>query len=197
MQSQAWTRKDLQSALASWTELKHDTILYAKQVMAEMAGAARKYAARICGTRSGNLRPPNALAQMTRNGLQSRTLLSDTTKGNLDNLIDLLTFLQSISEKELASQQLSPEENLRIQYFGGELEGLTLAAADRDPTDPSYRNLQDQKGALVADVASGFDANGNPAVLEEGVGEPSLIFVVLPDSPGESVSAQFIPITNL
>ena len=38
MQTQAWTRKDLQTALGSWTELKHDTILYAKQVMAEMGG---------------------------------------------------------------------------------------------------------------------------------------------------------------
>ncbi len=38
MQTQAWTRKDLQTSLGSWTELKHDTILYAKQVMAEMGG---------------------------------------------------------------------------------------------------------------------------------------------------------------
>ncbi len=38
MQTQAWTRKDLHTALGSWTELKHDTILYAKQVMAEMGG---------------------------------------------------------------------------------------------------------------------------------------------------------------
>jgi hypothetical protein len=38
MRTQAWTRKDLHTALGSWTELKHDTILYAKQVIAEMGG---------------------------------------------------------------------------------------------------------------------------------------------------------------
>ena len=38
MQTQAWLHKDMQTALGSWTELKHDTILYAKQVMAEMGG---------------------------------------------------------------------------------------------------------------------------------------------------------------
>jgi len=38
MQNQAWARKDLNTLLGSWTELKHDTILYAKQVYAEMGG---------------------------------------------------------------------------------------------------------------------------------------------------------------
>jgi len=31
MQTDAWLRKDLQTGLASWTELKHDTVLYVKQ----------------------------------------------------------------------------------------------------------------------------------------------------------------------
>ncbi|PIZ25544.1 MAG: hypothetical protein COY47_05340, partial [Chloroflexi bacterium CG_4_10_14_0_8_um_filter_57_5] len=88
-----WARKDLQTALSSWTELKHDTILYAKQVMAELGGG-------------GAEQPPHgyvepnpeayarllALAQMTENGLQARSLLSDLTKRNLDNLIEELTF---------------------------------------------------------------------------------------------------------
>ena len=38
MTNSAWTRKDLNTILGSWTELKHDTLLYAKQVMAEMGG---------------------------------------------------------------------------------------------------------------------------------------------------------------
>ena len=40
MRTQAWARKDIHTALGSWTELKHDTILYAKQSMAEMGGGA-------------------------------------------------------------------------------------------------------------------------------------------------------------
>lgn len=183
MQNQAWTRKDLHTALASWTELKHDTILYTKQVMAEMGGG-------------GQPEPPHgyvepnpeayarlrALAMMTQSGLAGRNLLSETTRGNLENLIDLLAFLQTISEKELAGQAITNEEYWRIEYFGGTLEAFTLAAADREGDD-SYRDLSDQKAALVADVATGIDKAGNLLVLEEGVGQPTMIIVVLPDSP--------------
>jgi hypothetical protein len=182
MQTQAWTRKDLHTALASWTELKHDTLLYAKQVMAEMGGG-------------GAPEPPHgyvepnpeayarlrALAMMTRSGLLTRQLLSETTGGNLDNLIGLLEFLQSAAERELAGQLLTDEEYWRIQYYGGALESLTLAATDREGGD--YRDLSDQKAALVADVATGLDENGGLFVLEEGVGQPTVIVVALPDSP--------------
>ena len=96
MRTQAWARKDLQTALASWTELKHDTILYAKQVMAEMGGG-------------GPDEPPHSwvepvpeayarllsLALMTRSGLSERNMLSEQIAGNLDNLISELQFLQT------------------------------------------------------------------------------------------------------
>jgi hypothetical protein len=183
MQNQAWIRKDLHTALASWTELKHDTILYAKQVMAELGGGGAEEPPH------GYVEPNpeayarlRALAMMTESGLDSRNLLSETTRGNLENLTDLLAFLQSIAEKELSGQAITNDEYWRIQYYGGALESLTLAAADRED-NASYRDLSDQKAALVADVATGIDQAGNLLVLEEGVGEPTLIFVVLPDSP--------------
>ena len=31
MRTEAWQRKQLQTQLASWAELRHDTVLYAKQ----------------------------------------------------------------------------------------------------------------------------------------------------------------------
>jgi hypothetical protein len=178
MRSQAWQRKELNTALSSWTELKHDTILYAKQVMAEMGGGSENEPPR------GYVEPnPEvyarllALAQMTRDGLQSRNLLSDITRGNLENLIDTLTFLKSASERELAGEPLTAEEYNRIMYFGGTLEMFTLMAADRGD-DGSNRDLNDQRAALIADVATGIGR-----VLEEGVGQPTRIYVVLPDQP--------------
>ena len=178
MQTQAWTRKDLNTALGSWTELKHDTILYAKQVMAEMGGGP------------GDETPPHgyvepnpeayarlyALSEMTYKGLDARGILSDNTAGSLENLMDLLGFLQSISERELSGRQITDEEYWRIKYYGGELEAFTLAAADLD--DEYSRDLSDQKAALVADVATGMDR-----VLEEAIGQPTRIYVVLPDEP--------------
>jgi hypothetical protein len=182
MQTQAWVRKDLQTALGSWTELKHDTILYAKQVMAEMGGG-------------GPDQPPHgyvepdpeayarllALAQMTHDGLQSRNLLSDLTRTNLENLISELQFLKDISERELSGGAITQDEYLHILYWGGTLEQFTLAAADS--TGDNSRDLSDQKAALVADVATGADQSGNLMALEEGDGQPTKIYVVLPDSP--------------
>jgi hypothetical protein len=183
MQTEAWTRKDLQTALGSWTELKHDTILYAKQVMAEMGGGGATVA-----PPHGNVEPnPEAyarllaLAQMTYDGLQSRSLLSDLTRANLENLISELTFLKNISERELAGEAITDDEYWHIQYWGGTLEQFTLAAADT--TGNASRDLSDQKAALVADVATGTDTNGSLSALEEAVGQPTMIYVVLPDSP--------------
>jgi len=183
MQTQAWTRKDLQTALGSWTELKHDTILYAKQVMAEMGGGGQDIA-----PPHGYVEPnPEAyarllaLVQMTYAGLDARSLLTDTTRANLENLTEQLQFLKDISERELAGEDITDDEYWRIQFWGGVLEEMTLAAADT--TGDRSRDLSDQKAALVADVATGLDSNGNLVALEEGVGQPTIIYVVLPDSP--------------
>lgn len=179
MQTQAWLRKDIQTALSSWTELKHDTILYSKQVMAEMGGGPSDQVPH------GYVEPnPEAyarllaLANMTRDGLEKRGLLDDVTRGNLDNLIDELNFLLDVSQKELSGQTLTDDEYWRIQYFGGWLEALTVAAADVADPMQGGGNLQDQKSALVADVATGIGR-----VLEEGVGYPTSIYVVTPTKP--------------
>lgn len=178
MQTQSWERKQLNTALGSYTELKHDTILYAKQVVAEMGGGAPDQP------------PPHsyleadpeafarlrALALMTAAGLEERDLLSETTRTNLGNLTDLLAFLQTTAEAQLLGEPISEDDYWRMLYIGGEMEALTLAAADT--TDALDRDLSDQKAALVADIATGIGR-----VLEEAIGEPMPIYVVLPDEP--------------
>ena len=182
MQTQAWARKDLATALGSWTELKHDTILYAKQVMAEMGGG-------------GGEKPPHsyvepnpvayarllALTKMTYSGLEQRSLLSDLTRANLSNLIEELTFLQSMAENELNGTEISDDDYFHMLFWGGVLEQFTLAAADTTGND--QRDLSDQKAALIADVATGFDSNGALSALEEAIGAPAKIFVILPEPP--------------
>ena len=179
MQTNAWLRKDISTALSTWTELKHDTILYSKQVMAEMGGGGDEVPPK-------SYVEPNpeafarllALAQMTRTGLDERGLLDETTKGNLDNLISELQFLLDISQRELNGEQISDDDYWQLTYYGGWLESMTLAAADVEDEQMGGGDLNDQKSALVADVASGF---GN--VLEQGVGYPTTILVVSPEAP--------------
>jgi len=184
MQTQAWTRKGLQTALGSWTELKHDTILYAKQVMAEMGGGGPDEP-----PPHGYVEPDPeayarllALAQMTYDGLQGRGLLTETSRSNLENLIEELQFLKDISERELAGEPITDDEYWHMVYWGGILEHMTLAAADTNEGEGSPR-LEDQKAALIADVATGTLDLGSLVALEEAVGQPTPIYVVLPDSP--------------
>jgi hypothetical protein len=118
---------------------------------------------------------------MTEDGLQSRNLLSDLTRGNLDNLISQLEFLQDISQRELSGGTITDNEYQQIMYWGGTLEQFTLAAADT--TGAASRDLSDQKAALVADVATGTNNLQTLVALEEADGQPTIIYVVLPDSP--------------
>jgi len=181
MQTQAWTRKDLHTALGSWTELKHDTILYAKQVMAEMGGGGEEPEP----PRSWVEPNPEAyarlltLSRMTHDGLKSRNLLTENTQANLTRLDDLLSFLLTVSQNELAGKPLSQGDYERLKYFGGELEAMTLAAADPQGEGRPFFSEDDQ-AALVADVAT--DPNGQ--VLEEATGRIFEIYAVVPNGKG-------------
>ena len=184
MRTQAWQRRELNTALGSYTELKHDTILYAKQVMAEMGGGPMELPRGYVEPNPEAFARLQALAEMTRQGLADRGLLNETMAGNLDNLIDLVAFLRTTAEAELAAQPLSDDTYSRIQFVGGELEAMTLAAADCDEPGPACRDLQDQHAALIADIATGLSPDfPGLAALEEAIGQPTRIFVVLPDAP--------------
>jgi len=179
MRTQAWTRKDLHTALGSWTELKHDTILYAKQAMAELGGGPPPEPPR------GWVEPnPEAyarllaLTRMTRSGLESRDLLTENTSSNLMRLDNLLEFLLGVAERELAGEPLTTDDYERIKFYGGELEAMTLAAADQEGEGRPFFEEDDQ-AALVADVATGPDG-----VLEEAIGRIFEIYVAVPDGAG-------------
>jgi hypothetical protein len=183
MRSQAWLDKQLNAVLGSWAELKHDTILYAKQVYAELGAGppppppvppigyvepVPEFFARL-----------GALTAMTREGLESRGLLNDLDAQSLSQLEDLAGALQGMAEKELRGEPLTQEEATRIRYYGGELENLTMAAADSDMEDPFAPRFMEEEpqAAVIADVAT------DPApglALEEAVGRVNPIYVVVP-----------------
>jgi hypothetical protein len=182
MQTQAWKYKQINTVLGSWTELKHDTILYAKQVYAELGG----------GPPPPEPIPPRgyvepvplfyarmaALTEMTRAGLDRRSLLAEEDRNNLQRIAELAHTLQTIAEKELRGEPLTEQEFEFILYYGGELEHITMAAADSDVEDPFAPKFMEEEpqAAVVADVAT--DPNGQ--VLEEGVGRVDEIHVIVP-----------------
>lgn len=181
MQSAAWQDKQLNTTLGSWTELKHDTILYAKQVYAELGGGGSgapqplelngyvepvpEFYARLAG-----------LTDMTLQGLNRRGLLAEQDSMSLQRLHDLAISFQVMAEKELRGERLTDEEYHLIRFYGGELEALTMAAADTDGDGGRPVLDEDPQAAVVADVAT--DPNGT--VLEEGIGRVNELYAVVP-----------------
>jgi hypothetical protein len=189
MGSTAWLDKQINSSLGSWAELKHDTILYAKQVYAEMgaggSGAPRPLLAQ------GYVEPVpaffsrlEALTSMTIDGLDSRGLLNDQDRDSLQRLQQLAAAFQRMAEKELRGEPLTEAEFELIRFYGGELEHLTMAAADRDEEGGVPVMEEDPQAAVIADVATApdpdLDGIPNPVVLEVAVGRINEIYVVVP-----------------
>ena len=176
MQNDAWAKKDIECFAGSYTELKHDTVLYAKQVMAEMGGGdIPEYDDR------GYVQPEplvyerfKFLADETRDGLKDRGLLSSQDEENLKRLSELSKSLYDISIKELNDEVLSDEEYDFIREYGGTLEHFWYDVMSYDTGDEEI-NTEKYQASLVVDVAT--DPNGQ--VLEMGTGRPCTIYVIV------------------
>jgi hypothetical protein len=170
MQTEAWQKKNLNAALASWTELRHDTILYAKQSYTGVATG-------LPPTPPGYVEPvPEffgrllALTKMTREGLTDMNALSPQATTRLQNLEVMLTRLIDIANKQLTNLELSESDNAYLRGFAKSLE-QTIAGVDC----PCVLTT------MVADVHT--DGNSG-RVLEEGVGYVDLIVVACPHPQG-------------
>jgi hypothetical protein len=175
MQTKAWQDKELQTALASWTELRHDTILYAKQSYTPVPISLPPppkpvhYVEPVPEFYAKML----ALTEMTENGLEKMDVLDNKHKGRLNSLESILNRLIEISKKELESQELTEADYKFIRDFG---EKLDSAVADVD--------TECKQTTIVADVHT--DTNTGQ-VLEEGVGKVNLILVAYKQLDGQIV----------
>ncbi len=182
MQNTEWLDKELNTSLGSWAELRHDTVLYAKQSGAEMGAGPM-------GAPKGYVEPyPEVFARLAWLAWHSREMLSAQAllPARLDEpyrkLEETLLFLKGIAEKELTGMPRTAEEYDRIQYFGGELERLTLSVVEGGEGAGNWFSIQnetDRNMAAIADVHSFFDQ-----VLEVGVGPAYRIYVVVPHPDG-------------
>jgi hypothetical protein len=176
MQNLAWTDKELTTALGSWTELRHDTILYAKMSYTAMtAGPAGPQLVKGYVEPNPELYARLAsLARFTREALSDRGLLMSEFEHKFSQLEELLISLKGTSELELTDQPLSSEQYGTIVNIGGTLKAITTFPPD---IAGEITGQEDNEMAVVADVHT--DPN-TAQVLEEGVGYPLSIFVIVP-----------------
>lgn len=177
MQSEEWKKKTLETFAGSYAELKHDTILYAKQIYAEMGGGEEE----VLDDR-GYVEPEPVvysrfifLSDKTKEGLEGYNMLSDSAKEDLERLSEIARTLLTISEKELKEEALTDEEYDFIRDYGGDLEHFWVEAM-KDKFDGDLAYSYQASCPVIADIAT--DPNGT--VLEVGSGEAQAMYVVFP-----------------
>lgn len=162
MKTSAWQDKQLNAALASWTELRHDTILCAKQSYSSSWGFPPDVVGYVEPVPEFYSRLLD-LNRMTREGLKVLQVLDTEAENRLVSLEGILERLLLISIKQLENKPLTDEDYDFINDFGEELE-LTVRGIP-------YEGLST---VLIADVHT--DQNSKK-VLEEAVGYAEIILV--------------------
>lgn len=181
MKNKYWNDKSLQTSLGSWTELKHDTLLYAKQSYAEMGGGFDDVKD-IPSVPKGYVEPNIefwdkliALAEMTNSGLQNSGLLPQEFSGRNDKLLAGFKFMREIAIKELNNQKISDEEFEKLRLVAGNMEDVIL------PLPSETRLEKNARAALIADVHTDTFKN---KILYEANAIPNYIYVAVKDING-------------
>ncbi|MDC7294074.1 DUF3160 domain-containing protein [Butyrivibrio sp. DSM 10294] len=177
MQSDEWTRKNLETFAGSYAELKHDTILYAKQAYAAEMGDGWEDEP----DDRGYVDPQPVvysrfvfLSEKTKEGLSARGMLAAEDAENLDKLTEIGKTLLTISEKELTNKERTDGEYEFIREYGGYLEHIWYDV-NKDSIDDLFESNQ-APCPVVADIAT--DPKGT--VLEIGSGKADNIYVAFP-----------------
>lgn len=186
MQSGAWLKKQLNACLGSWTELKHDTIIYTKQ---PYSLAQRAFSVMGKGgiplppeTVHGYVEPvPELYSRVKESVAQLRLKLTSlgfpsdkALEDNFKQFEEILTSLERISKKELAGEMPDEAEYELVEDTGDRLRRI-LGFAHYIDVAEEFRTEMDNKMPVAADVFT--DVNSNQ-VLEEAVGRPAEIFVI-------------------
>jgi hypothetical protein len=181
VKSENWDKKSLQTFLGSWTELKHDTLLYAKQSYAEL------------GAGGGETPPPNpvpkgyvepnvdffdriiSLVNLTNDGLKQFGLLPSNLESRNNLFKETLQFYRTIAVSELQNQTISDDDFEKLRLSAGQLDNILQAPDSHVPLESNARS------AIIADVHTDV-VNGQ--ILYEGDGIPNYIYVAVKDANG-------------
>lgn len=178
MQNTAWKDKSLSTALASWTELRHDTILYVKQSSAEAGEGAEGWMPMVPKPK-GYVEPNpeffrrlKKLITMTSDGLKKQDLYPGELSGKTEKFLEIVTRLETLAEKEINSIPLTEEDHDFIKRYGSELEYMTIFLYGE-----SFLQIGEGEVSLIADVATD---RINNRILHEAVGKVREMDVIVP-----------------
>lgn len=198
MQTGAWWQQKMNTQLSSWTELRHDHLLYAKQ--SYTSGQACSYPCGYVEPVPQTFESLRALAEVAHAKFSdlpfNNPQLKSEILGYFKLLLGVTGKLATIAGKELSGTPLDPSESSFIGdmlYWGGcrTLIGWYLKLL----LGPSYEGMayetENFTDHLVADYhTTPTDCNGNMMgwVSHAGTGAVDLAIVVAPDAGGKMIA---------
>jgi len=177
MRTEEWRKKALVSFEGIYAELKHDTILYSKQIMGEMGGGDSEWK----DDRGYVEAEPEVFSRLytlvdaMSFGLTSYELIDQADQQNLQILKELSSQLKTIAVKELSGELPTEQEFDLIRTYGGQLEHFWEEVMDAEYPDESFHRPMNHPCPIVADIAT--DPNGS--CLEVATGKPLEITVIV------------------
>ncbi|CDZ75536.1 Hypothetical protein ING2D1G_1399 [Peptoniphilus sp. ING2-D1G] len=184
MKNDDWNKKELNTALGSYAELKHDTVLYGKEVIAEMGGGGYEELPKSYVEPNVKLYEKLSwLIEFTTENLKLKNLLTDIDIENLEYFKNLCDLLKNVSIKELNNEMLTEEEYLELYYIGGAMEAISLRFVNDYSTYWSLIDENDRNMTIVSDL---MKVVANTADVPEGeylhaaVGPAYEIYVIYP-----------------
>jgi hypothetical protein len=181
MKNIAWVDKELQAALGSWSELRHDTILYAKQSYTMLTAAAPPPSVLTYGYVEPYPEVYKRIREMMTDLRENLVDLEISIPGipeKIQSFERILDKLAAISEKEREGTELDKEEYEFIWNIGS-----TLSSLKQFPPHimEKITSGTDERMDIIADVHTDINTK---QVLEEGVGAPFDMYIVIQDSKG-------------
>ena len=187
MNSGLYQTKELVAALSSWTELRHDTILYVKQSYTSgisMAMAKGPMSSRYYGYVEPN---PELYARAKYvndyllKQLSVENMLTDDTKKSLQGSSDMMARLEQISDKELSGIDLTEEDYTYIegidQKFRSVIQDFASALTVETSKKPigigveTHTDLADENDSFVTSMIADVHTDSNTMrALEVGTG---------------------------
>lgn len=181
MRSAAWSKKNLGTALGSLTELKHDTLLYAKQSYAEL-GAGPAEGGEMPPVAKGYVEPDLdfwnrivSLAEVTRKGLLDREVFPESYSYKYDLFVDSARFFRQLAKQELGNETIGDDDFERLRTVSSVLNRIVEPIGGQELTE------REKRAGIVADIHT--DAVRGQ-VLYQATGKPLIAYVAVSDANG-------------
>lgn len=182
MQTEKWQKKNLGAVLGSFSELKHDTLLYAKQSYAELGAGGPDETRKLPAVVKGYVEPDMdfwnkiiILTEKIKDGLKSRNIFPEDFNYKYEKFVEAVKFFRQMAEQELSNKKISDEDFEKLRKIYNSLRIVIDPIANQELTD------KEKRAGIIADIHTDVP---HEEILYEATGKPYIIYVAVKDING-------------